>query len=250
MKRILFIFFVGMGFLSVISVRAQNTVNLLQSFQYDAPISRSFYGEAGLLYVDFSDVNVTETIIAARGGIPINRKFELVFQWAYVKITPENSEALSGMADIGLYGRYNFFRNRRTAVSVGPFLTLPIGEEEVGQDNLNFGGFCALRHNFKGGVALTGNLGLEFYEEAKWTGSKVEEEYTMQLLFGAGLIFPVSRQTHIITEFYLKDDMDYSVLSGGLDYKLGSARLRAGIGIGLDDGAPDLMIAGGFGFTL
>ncbi len=248
--RLVVIFCASVVFLGSIPLLAQNSVHLLQSFQYDAPISNTFYGEAGLLYVNFTDADVTEMIVAARGGMPINQKMEVVAQWAYVNITPKNFDAMKGLADIGLFGRYNFYNNGITFISAGPFLTLPIGEEEVGQGNLNFGGFCALRHILKNGIVITGNIGLEFYETWEWTGNKMEEEYTNQLLFGAGAIFPVSNETHIIGEFYMKGDMDYSVLSGGVDHKLGPGRIRAGIGIGLDDGAPDLMIAGGYAMTM
>ncbi len=236
--------------LGILPLQAQNSVHLLQSFQYDASIANTFYGEAGLLYVNFADADVTETIIAARGGIPINDKMEVVAQWAYVNITPDNFDALNGLADIGLFGRYNFYNNGITYISAGPFLTLPIGEEDVGQGNLNFGGFCALRHILRSGLVITGNIGLEFYETWEWEGDKMEEKYTNQILLGAGAIFPVSGDTHIIGEFYMKGDMDYSVLSGAVDHKLGPGRIRAGIGIGLDDGAPDLMIAGGYAMTM
>lgn len=239
-----------MVFLVSAPLQAQNSVHLLQSFQYDAPIANAFYGEAGLLYVNFTDGDVTEMIVAARGGIPFNKKMELVAQWAYVNITPENFEAMNGLADIGLFGRYNFYNNGITYISAGPFLTLPIGEEEVGQGNLNFGGFCALRHILRSGLVITGNIGLEFYETWEWEGNKMQEKYTNQFLLGAGLIYPVSKDTHILGEFYMKSDMDYSVLSGGVDHKLGPGRIRAGIGIGLDDGAPDLMIAGGYAMSM
>lgn len=248
--KVLVIFCIGLVFLKSTSLQAQNSVHLMQSFQYDAPVSANIYGEAGLLYVNFADADVTETIIAARGGIPLNKKMEVVVQLAYVNITPKNFEALSGLADIGLYGRYNFYKKGTTTISAGPFFTLPIGDEDVGQDNFNYGGFCALRHSLQNGMVLTGNVGLEFYETWEWTGNKMEEKYTNQLLIGAGVIYPLSKATHIIGEFYLKGDMDYSVLSCGLDHKLGPGRIRAGIGIGLDDGAPDLMIAGGYNMVM
>lgn len=253
MKKI-FVAFIALVMFTMVPgtlpVQAQNSVHLLQSFQYDAPISSNFYGEAGLLHVNFTDADVTELIVAARGGIPINNKMEVVAQLAYVNITPKNFDALNGLADIGLFGRYNFFNKGGTIISAGPFITLPIGEEEVGQDNLNFGGFCALRQVLKGGFVLTGNIGLEFYETWEWEGNKMEEKYTNQLLLGAGAIYPISKDTHIIGEFYMKGDMDYSVLSAGVDHKLGPGSIRAGIGFGLDDGAPDLMIAGGYAMSM
>jgi len=231
-------------------LQAQDPVHLFQSFQYDAPISGGIYGEAGLLYVNFNDADVTETIIAARGGIPFGKKIELVAQLAYVNITPENFDAMNGLADIGIYGRYNFFNNNGTVISAGPFVTLPIGEEEVGQGNLNYGAFCAARHTLGCGVSITGNIGLEFYETWEWKNGDFEETYTNQLLVGAGAIFPLSKKTHIVGEFFMKGDMDYSVLSAGVDQKLGPGHLRVGVGIGLDDGAPDLMVAGCYGMAI
>ncbi len=231
---------------SVPLLQAQNEVHLMQSFQYDAPIATGIYGEAGLLWVNYTDGDVSEMIVAARGGIPFGKKMEVVAQFAYVKITPENFDALSGLADIGLFGRYNFYRTERTSISAGPFLTLPIGKEDVGQGNFNYGAFAALRHRLPGGICLTGNVGLEFYKTVEWNMGGSEEKYTNQLFLGGGVIAPLCAKTHLIGEIFWKQDWDYLVLSGGVDHKLGPGRIRAGVGFGLDDGAPDLMVAGSY----
>ena len=36
------------------------------------------------------------------------------------------------------------------------------------------------------------------------------------------------------------------MLSGGVDYNMGNARVRGALGIGMDDGAPDFRIMGGY----
>ncbi|MBN2414611.1 transporter [bacterium] len=231
-------------------LHAQEPVHLFQAFQYDAPIAGGIYGEGGLLYVNYTDADVSETIIAARGGIPFGKKMELIAQLAYVNITPKNWDAMNGMADIGVYGRYNFYKKGSTAISAGPFLTLPIGSEDVGQGNLNYGAYAAARHGLRNGIQFTANIGIEFYETWEWHVGGIEETYTNQLLLGFGTIVPIGKKTHIVGEFFMKDDMDYSVLSCGVDQKLGPGHLRVGIGIGLDDGAPDLMVAGCYGMAI
>jgi hypothetical protein len=48
----------------------------------------------------------------------------------------------------------------------------------------------------------------------------------------------------------MQSEGDYMIVTGGVDFNLGSGRVRAGLGIGLDDGAPDLKIMGGYLLTL
>ena len=40
------------------------------------------------------------------------------------------------------------------------------------------------------------------------------------------------------------------VINGAVQYPLGPGALRVGVGFGVEDGAPDLMIAGGYAINI
>jgi len=62
------------------------------------------------------------------------------------------------------------------------------------------------------------------------------------LTLGAGIIYPTSKNLAIVGEWVLKTEMDFMMLSGGVDYNMGNVRYRGALGLGLDDGAPDFQI--------
>ena len=135
-------------------------------------------------------------------------------------------------------------------------ITLPIGSEDVGQGHLNFGGFGAVRHKLESGIVITGTVGLIFYEYKTYEFNNQTYEYKEKkerdnyLNLGAGVIYPLNKQVCIVGEFSMQSEGDYSLLSGGVDYDLGSGKVRGALGIGLDEGAPDLLIMGGYEITL
>jgi len=142
--------------------------------------------------------------------------------------------------------------NGQTNFSAGAMATLPIGSEDVGQGNLNFGAFGAVRHALDNGMVIVGNAGLFFYEateyEVNLTTYELEEKtsYENYLNVSGGVIYPVNDMLNVVGELTFRSEGDYMLLSGGGDYVMGSGRVRGALGIGLDDGAPDLMIMGGY----
>ncbi len=243
--------------LSAAVLQAQNgteDVRLFQSYFYDTPISERPYGEAGFSYSKFE--NWTLLGVGARGGYPVNEKLEIQGELLYLSWSPEEGDGESGISDLGIYGRYNISNNSPTNFAVGGLITLPIGSEDIGQGNLNFGGFGAVRHPLDNGMVITGNAGLMFYEttevEVDPVTLEVEEKTKHENSFniGAGIIYPTNDKMNIIGELSLQTEGDYMMLSGGVDYNLGNGRVRGMLGIGLDDGAPDLTISGSYAIPL
>ncbi len=63
------------------------------------------------------------------------------------------------------------------------------------------------------------------------------------LLLGGGIIHQINTQLTFVGELNLVTEGEFGMISGGLDYKLQSGgRLRGTLGLGIDDGAPDLAI--------
>lgn len=239
-------------------------VKLFQSYFFDAPIAKSMYGQGGLTYSTYEYASILN--IGVRGGYPINEKIEVGADLGFISFSPDQGDGQSGLADLGVFGRYNLFQKNTMNVSVGPMVTLPIGSEDVGAGNLNFGAYGAGRYALESGMVLTATLGLFFYEyteygEGELVYDPVLEQYVYEpgeestsyenyIYLGVGTIYPLNQQTNIVGELVMQTEWDYMMLSGGVDYLLGGGRLRAMLGIGLDDGAPDFQIIGGYAITL
>lgn len=240
---------VAIAILVVFPVLAQDNldnVHLFQSYFFDAPITKAGYGQGALIFADYDKWNLFS--LGVMGGYPINEKIEVGAQLHYLNSSPDQGDSQSGISDLDVYGRYNVFNQDKTNISAGGKITLPIGSEDVGQGNLNFGGFGSIRHILNNNMVLVGTLGLIFYE--KTDQSEKKTSYDSYLNIGGGLVYAVNSQFNIVGELTIQSEGDYMLLSGGVDYVLGSGRLRGGLGIGLDDGAPDILLMGGYALSL
>lgn len=245
--------------LFILPVQAQksmNDVHLFQAYFYDAPIAKAGYGEGGLLYAKssqdtpFGDNSSSAFVPGIQGGYPLNDKTELEASLRYISLstdTPRGDQSESGISDLDVYGRYNVYNQKQTNISVGGMLSLPIGSDDVGESTLDFGGFGALRHTLQNGVVLAGTLGL-FFDETK--NEKGDTEHDSYLNIGFGGIYPVNPQMNLIGELNLRTEGDYMLLTAGVDYLLGGGRVRGALGLGLDDGAPDFLLMGGYSLSL
>lgn len=221
-----------------LNLNAQNStmddVHLFQSYFRDAPIANDIYGEAVFNYSDF-DFNQRMTF-GAQGGYGLRDNIEIAAGIYYRSIDFGEPGTESAIADLPVYGRYNFV-DGETKFSGGAYVTLPVGDEIIGEGDLDFGIFGAVRHPASEQVVLTGTLGIDFLE----TG--IDREASLYL--GAGVIYAASEQTSIVSELSIQSDIDYSALSSGLDYKLGDyLRFRAALLLGVDDAAPDYGVTG------
>lgn len=231
-----------------------NNVHLFQSYFYDAPITQSIYGEGGLSFSTYDNFNSLG--IGVQGGYPLNEKIELGTELRFLNWSPDKGDGQSGISDLGVYGRYNVYNKDQTNISAGALLSLPIGSEDVGQGNLNFGPFGAVRHTLNEQMVLVGTIGLFFFEKTEFEFNQntfeLEEKtsYDNTLNIGVGTIYTVNPQLNLVGELSLRSEGDYMLLSAGADYMLGKGRLRGALGLGLDDGAPDFMLMGGYSMAL
>ncbi len=214
------------------------SAHLFQAYFRDVPINSSSYGDIGLQYDDYDFFS--HLFVGGKLGLMVNRDFEIDGAVGLINVSPEWGDSESGLSDMLINCKYAVSRGR-TPIALGGYITLPVGSEDVGAGNLDFGFFAALRHLFPGGTNLTATAGLDFLETYK-------DRETVFVL-GGGLIFPVGRRTNIVTELMMKTRIDYMMLSGGIDHRIGGGHLRAALGFGLDDGAPDLTVMGSYQFS-
>ena len=242
-KRLVFMLFVVFIFSSslILAQNALDDVRLFQSFYRDAPITSILYLDGGLEYATSDGGSLTA--IGVQGGYPINPKIEVDARFGYLTFSPDKGDGESGLSDLTVAGRYNISPDK-TNISVGGLITLPIGEENLGQSKLDFGAFGALRHPLDNGMVITATAGLDFLETTKYTATDEKTEYETSFVLAGGLIYPMNPQLNIVGELVLKTEVDWTMLSGGVDYKLQSgSRVRGALGIGLnEDGTPDFQI--------
>ncbi|NOZ60735.1 MAG: hypothetical protein GXO74_03555 [Calditrichaeota bacterium] len=242
-----------------------NNVHLFQSYFFDAPIATTVYGEGGLEYATSSQSSVSSNtlFLNAKAGYPVNEKIEAGAQIGFTNYSVKvgsSSSSESGLNDLGIYGRYNITQNKQLNFSAGGMITLPIGSDKIGEGNLDFGFYGAVRYQLENGLVLAGNLGIIFYEyqtmETKQTGPNPWDVELVKgsdrdnyLNLGIGGIYPINEQLNAVGELVLKSGMNYTMLSAGADYLLGSGRVRGALGLGLDDAAPDFQIMASYGLT-
>lgn len=220
----------------------QSPVTLIQNFIFDAyhPNALIFDGE-----LDYNSFDGLSTFgIKARGFYPINDKINLRGIVGFASFSPEVGNGESGLIDPVISLGYKLMSGITTITGIG-YLTLPIGSEDIGQSCLNFGFGAAIRHTLDSKMALTGSLGLKFYELDTYnfvTGKK-ESDYESGLGLNAGFIYLFQSNMAFVGELIFDNKINYSLLSAGMDYRLSSGHhMRGALGLGLDDGAPDLMI--------
>ena len=214
-----------------------NDIHLFQTFFRDATTTENVYSEAGLNMSDFEHFNTLG--VGARAAFPIKSQFEIGAAWQFTSLNPDQGDGESGFSDLFISGRYNFSQKKRTQLSTGGYLTLPIGNEKLGQGHLNIGAFGALRYPLSDETVLTAVLGLDFIERG--------DDRDSSLLLGSGIIHRLGAKTHIIGELDVTTEGDFALISGGVDYELDSGgRLRGALGLGVDDGAPDIMLVVGY----
>ena len=216
--------------------RTYDDILLTQSFFRDTRVARAPYGEAFYNYDNFDFLDITTAGVQL--GVGIDDKIEIAAGVYYINRLPDEVDGASGVADVPLYARYQF-SDGPTKFSGGLFATIPIGSEEIGEGNLNFGPFVAVRHPVSDVVALTGTLGVDFLDTAI-------EDYEASMNFGGGVIYHAARKLFVVGDIKVMSDLDYSAISGGLNYQITkSVHLRTNLLLGLDENAPDFGLRAG-----
>ncbi len=227
---------------TTIPLNLKQDVHLYLNTLKDSSISKSPFIEAGMNYADFDHSSAFS--LGARAGFPLDDRLEILADMNFVKRDPDgNAKSQSGLTDLTMVGKYLLIPGP-TQVSVGGLFTLPIGEDDLGQGNFNFGGFASLRHPVSEIVLLTGGVGLDIIE--LHTGA-ISTDRKASLNLNGGAIIALNEQIHVITEAEIRTKTDEFMLTAAVDMALEKkVRLRGGIGLGVDDASPDFTLAGSF----
>ncbi len=213
-------------------------VRLFQSFFEDAHITPEPYldGEFDYSYYD-NNLEADYYTFALRAGLPLNPKTELHFRLGVATLDPDGASSETSITDFYVGGRHLLI-DRETKVSAGGYVTIPVGKEEAWQDNFDAGIYSALRHPLDRGIVLTGTIGLMYTEKYDFITNN-DHEATLRI--GAGAIYEYTDDVHFVGEAVMESRHDYMLLTGGIDYSIDrKSSLRAALGVGVDNAAPDL----------
>ena len=149
----------------------------------------------------------------------------------------------SGVSDTIVYGKWQFYRNP-VQFAIGAELSLPTGDEDngLGTGEVDPAIFASVRKDLQD-VTLTGMFGFRFNNDAEIGGGSVDGKTSIFL--GGGAMFPVaerfslSGELTVETERYENADSAVELTAGAYWFASDGFTLRGGLGIGLDDGAPD-----------
>lgn len=227
----------------VAQAQTNDDTHLFQTYFEDASVNRNTYIQPYFAYADFDYVSTIQ--LGAHFMFPIEGRFQLGGELSFINASYsdryysgyyDNSE--SGISDLKIVGRYSLDVSGPTKVALGAYLTLPTGKPELGQDRVDFGFFAAVRHPLSNRLVLTGTGMLESLDNGPG--------HDVGLLIAGGLIYQASSTVNLVGEIDVRTERDRSMLTGGVDYNTGGGRLRGALGLGLDSGAPDIMLFAGY----
>ncbi len=196
---------------------AQSTKDEIRFFEHffdDAAVVESKYIEAVGIYADFDTASVF--ILGAQGGMPVNARLDVGARWSFNDLDFDNGGSESGISDIGLWGRYQLKSQSKANITVGGTLTLPVGDADIGEDSLNFGGFVAARMPIDNRMVVMGSVGLNFVE----IGGPFGDDRELSIHLGGGAIYQLNTQTHLTGEVAIDTEEDYFALTGGIDHNI------------------------------
>ncbi len=215
-------------------------VRFFEHFQKDAARSAAIYIEGGGVYAKYDDPDFSATGVSIRGGIPLAENIEAGFSGGWGQVKPDKGDSESGLMDIGVVGKYHLNSQENNRITVGASITLPVGDEDIGQGDTDIGFFGAIRHPVNNKTVVMGTAGLDFVERG-------DDDRDTSFHLGGGAIYQMDQQLHLTGEFGMDTEGDIMALTAGADYLVQSnGRFRGAISLGLDDGSPDFSLQAGY----
>ncbi len=161
----------------------------------------------------------------------------------------------SGATDLDVWAKYYMRASGSDdEFALGGLLTIPTGDDAAGLGADSFGArfFGSWRRTLPN-IIVTANAGVQLNEDGMIGGVEIEGE-TAPFLAG-GVIFPVSDRLTLTGEAKFEgerfDGADEDIrIVGGVNWRAAArGQVRIAIGIGLEDGAPDTQILGGYAYS-
>ncbi len=211
---------------------------------------------------DMSDLDANAMLVSPTFAMPLGmEKMEVGGRTSVIIFDPDGGDNETGFGDIDLWGKYQIIDDP-ILLSAGILFTLPTGGEKIihpwATGEFNFEAFGAMRYYLNDTVALISHLLLRFNADmdVKYGGAKGEIDGEASFGLGGGAIVEltpelnVSGQLEIETERYKDADNDIEI-TGAAEYSVSdNVSINGGIGVGLDDMAPEFEVILGLGAVL
>lgn len=170
----------------------------------------------------------------------------------------------SGLSDTDIYGKFRI-KKEPFELTLGALATIPTGDEDEGRGTgkVNVEFFGSGKKEIEN-VILTGIFGLRFNRDAeilsKGNIRGVKLDAKTSVLLGGGILYPFSDNLAFSGELvveseryeadrYINIDSDIRVIPGIQFKTFKNSLFRAGLGIGLSDGAPDFEFIFSYAYT-
>jgi hypothetical protein len=198
--------------------------------------------EMGFTYFDDPDL---WTLPEALLRLGVTRDLELRLELpSYFDLdsSGNDDDGLTDMA-IGAKWRFNDQDGAIPALAVIPFLTIPTGDDPVGQDDVQVGAVLAGEWALGEELTLSANLGLETFERANGG-------HTLATTTSVSLGLPIAESTGAFVEYYAFypgtfDDSE-QIVDGGVTHHIhNNLMLDAKVGLGLNSDSPDFLVGAG-----
>lgn len=204
----------------------------------DAAPREGGFADIGTNYYSYENANILDAKI--RGEYAFSDRLAFGAELGYRNINPDNDDidSESGILDPKISGWFSPYNDDRTNIAVGGRVTLPAGDEEIGQGFTDYGAFVTARYLFTDQFVGVGQVGLDFYEPF-FEDEDRESTFSVR----GSLMYNVSRGADIFGEFYFQNDPEFAFRESLFDHIKGGANLylgngldfRAAFGTGLGD---------------
>ncbi len=263
------IFFFILTFSSLIMAQSTEQYRFFHFFPEDASIVPTQWWEAQVRYISdgqYRSVNVPDSDTLAFSPIIA------IAPWNNVEIgvilsvedidydrAPWRDVGGSGLSDTDIYGKYRIKKDP-FEFTLGALVTVPTGDEDEGRGTgeMNIELFGSSKRDFDDFI-ITGIFGFRLNHDAEILGKGlapgVKLDGKTSIILGGGIVLPFSQnlffsgELSVESERYDEIDADIRVIPG-IQYKAFEHSLfRAGLGVGLSDGAPDFELILSYVYT-
>ncbi|PIE71887.1 MAG: hypothetical protein CSA22_00580 [Deltaproteobacteria bacterium] len=243
---------------TVLAAVNQNT-RLLQKAEWDGAVIVGNWLSGEFRYQrydqDIDALVLGQTFATAFPRLPL---LELGGRFWVINADYDDTDDEFGIGDIDCWGKYQFLSSGPLQVSGGMMLSLPLGSDKVlhprATGAINMELFTAARYQVSREIIAIGHFGIRKNGDMDidLAGVDWELDGEIQLELGGGVLVDltptlnVSAELNFASEPYDSSDNDIE-LTGGAEYLLQqNMSLTAGLGLGLDDGAPEAELIVGY----
>ena len=228
-------------------VKTMDRVRFFDTFSMDAVRLDSLYIKIGAAHKEFK--NGSSASFQIRAGFPIMSNIDIEASLGGINVDPDFAHEQMDVNDFSLVGRYHFLDFKPANLSVGMRFDFPVGDDDQGQDTLEFEAFGAIRIPVNEKVVTAAHLGFGYIETHELTranfnsifsvmytgngvvgstpGTRIKNEGEFAFFANSSIIYEYNSKLHFTGEFSGDTGHDVGYFTSGVDYEvIPNGRLR------------------------